>query len=180
MSTSPAPIEFIEPMRVCKKCLVPQPDENFYIKTERNLAIARGRTRVRLYCRSCTKKTRDARFADKREYVDKIKREGECADCGLKPKYTQVLEFDHRPGEEKLAHIANMVVSAPMEVLQAEIAKCDLVCANCHRVRSVEAGVYGSSFGVGREGQHKRHFRLSLVEPIASEPEPEDEAPALF
>jgi hypothetical protein len=60
-----------------------------------------------------------------------------CADCGTSYPY-YVMEFDHRPGEEKLGNVAD-VHSGPfvsMEVLLAEIAKCDVVCANCHRERT--------------------------------------------
>jgi hypothetical protein len=59
-----------------------------------------------------------------------------CADCGVRyPHY--VLDYDHRPGGQKRANV-NVLVKrgAKEEVLLAEIAKCDLVCANCHRVRT--------------------------------------------
>lgn len=47
------------------------------------------------------------------------------------------MEYDHRPGEKKLFTIARMVVAQrSWELIAAEIAKCDLVCANCHRYRT--------------------------------------------
>ena len=55
-----------------------------------------------------------------------------CADCGVKyPPY--VMDFDHRG--DKVQGVAGMW-SRSMEVLLAEIAKCDVVCANCHRERT--------------------------------------------
>src|SRR5262245_19628705 len=59
-----------------------------------------------------------------------------CSDSGVQyPHY--VLDFDHRPGEIKLANLKVLVKQgAAKDVLLAEIAKCDLVCANCHRVRT--------------------------------------------
>jgi hypothetical protein len=57
-------------------------------------------------------------------------------DCGVGyPHY--VLDFDHRPGEQKTAGI-NVLVKrgASASVLRSEMAKCDLVCANCHRMRT--------------------------------------------
>lgn len=57
-----------------------------------------------------------------------------CMDCGYR-EHPQALEFDHRPGEEKLFEIAPNSNARWIHVL-AEIAKCDVVCANCHRVRS--------------------------------------------
>ena len=58
-----------------------------------------------------------------------------CADCGGEfPFY--VMDFDHREGEEKTAHVAMLTSSLSLKRLLKEIAKCDLVCANCHRVRT--------------------------------------------
>jgi hypothetical protein len=45
------------------------------------------------------------------------------------------MDFDHRQGEEKLANI-NKFAYTSLEALQREIAKCDVVCANCHRERT--------------------------------------------
>jgi len=68
-----------------------------------------------------------------------------CKDCGgLFPP--ECLEFDHLPGYEKVAGVADLINRAPLEVVKAEIAKCDLVCANCHRIRTVRrrAGLPGT------------------------------------
>lgn len=71
-----------------------------------------------------------------REYV-RGQREKPCADCGTQyPHY--VMEFDHARGQ-KDTDIAKMV-RAPVGLprLLKELAKCDLVCANCHRRRTYE------------------------------------------
>jgi hypothetical protein len=48
-----------------------------------------------------------------------------------------VMDFDHREGELKTDNVANLVASPhSMKKLLEEIAKCDLVCANCHRIRT--------------------------------------------
>jgi hypothetical protein len=59
-----------------------------------------------------------------------------CMDCGQRfPHF--VMDFDHREGEEKIDHIANMLHKRrPLEVILAEVKKCDVVCANCHRIRT--------------------------------------------
>lgn len=59
-----------------------------------------------------------------------------CQDCGVEyPSY--VMDFDHRPDEDKSFNIGAMVSSRPsMELFLAEIAKCDVVCSNCHRIRT--------------------------------------------
>lgn len=57
-----------------------------------------------------------------------------CMDCGIQyPPY--VMQFDHRPDETKKFNLAKMATRG-LEVIKAEIAKCDLVCANCHAERS--------------------------------------------
>lgn len=56
-----------------------------------------------------------------------------CMDCGIKyPSY--VMDFDHR--EDKLFDVSRGVNDYGMKKLLAEIAKCDVVCANCHRFRT--------------------------------------------
>lgn len=47
------------------------------------------------------------------------------------------MDFDHLEGTVKLGSI-NKMLTASMEVLKAEIAKCELVCANCHRLRTTK------------------------------------------
>lgn len=59
-----------------------------------------------------------------------------CTDCGYREHWA-ALEFDHLPGTEKLMQIADMVRQGkPWSEILAEIEKCEVVCANCHRVRT--------------------------------------------
>ena len=60
-----------------------------------------------------------------------------CMDCGVQyPHY--VMDFDHRDRGTKLTNISRMVSfhSYSKDKILAEIDKCDLVCANCHRIRT--------------------------------------------
>lgn len=59
-----------------------------------------------------------------------------CMDCSGE-FHPCAMDFDHRPGETKAFQIARYT-SKPVAVLLAEVAKCDVVCANCHRVRTWE------------------------------------------
>lgn len=46
------------------------------------------------------------------------------------------MEFDHREPSTKRRAVANMVSQGQSwQTILEEIAKCDLVCANCHRIR---------------------------------------------
>jgi hypothetical protein len=48
------------------------------------------------------------------------------------------MDLDHRPGSDKLFPVAIAVSGGvyPLQKIVAEIAKCDVVCANCHRERT--------------------------------------------
>ena len=60
---------------------------------------------------------------------------GPCTDC--KKSYPPcVMDFDHKSGK-KVANISAMALQClSKETILREIAKCDLVCANCHRLRT--------------------------------------------
>jgi len=59
-----------------------------------------------------------------------------CVDCGLVlPVY--VMHWDHLPGYEKIDEISSMVASRKRSAVLEEIKKCELVCANCHVMRTV-------------------------------------------
>ena len=58
-----------------------------------------------------------------------------CADCGGSfPK--AAMDFDHRDPATKKYSVSRMLLRASIEEIQAEAAKCDVVCANCHRMRT--------------------------------------------
>lgn len=66
-----------------------------------------------------------------------------CMDCG-KTFPTCAMDFDHRPGAEKCFNVGYQALGGrPLEDIIAEIAKCDLVCACCHRIRTNTRGQCG-------------------------------------
>lgn len=104
------------------------------------------------WCKTCRReydhdyhqRTRPIRMAQKRyrgeilEWYRELKRDKPCADCGGVFHYS-AMEWDHRPGTAKVALISTLVIktNSRRRVLD-EIAKCDLVCANCHAVRTFD------------------------------------------
>lgn len=61
-----------------------------------------------------------------------------CIDCGETD--VRVLEFDHVRGN-KSANIARYLNNAiSWSTIEAEIAKCEVRCANCHRLKTLERG----------------------------------------
>lgn len=70
------------------------------------------------------------------KYLRWYKEKEPCTDCKTFYPY-YVMHFDHRPGEKKLFSISTAKnVSQNLEIIQKEIDKCDLVCANCHATRT--------------------------------------------
>lgn len=67
--------------------------------------------------------------------VTAIKENGRCADCGGRFPAI-VMEFDHVRGRKKFTVSNRVHGHTGLAPVLAEIAKCDLVCANCHRVRT--------------------------------------------
>ena len=73
----------------------------------------------------------------RRDYVKSKKDNLPCMDCG-RPYSWYVMDFDHVRGKKQfnLSIVGSMICS--IEKIDREIAKCDLVCANCHRKRTFE------------------------------------------
>jgi len=47
------------------------------------------------------------------------------------------MQWDHLPGTAKKREVSNMVLRGfRRRTILEEIAKCELVCANCHAVRT--------------------------------------------
>lgn len=62
-----------------------------------------------------------------------IKEASGCVDCGLKNHI--VLDFDHL--RDKKYNISRMIHDGfSWRAIKREIEKCEVVCANCHRIRT--------------------------------------------
>ncbi|AXH66851.1 HNH endonuclease [Streptomyces phage StarPlatinum] len=76
------------------------------------------------------------RKLEMRNYLIELKRVP-CMDCGNSyPFYC--MDFDHRDPSEKEGNIGQIVNNGSWNKLYAEVAKCDVVCANCHRIRTAK------------------------------------------
>lgn len=81
-------------------------------------------------------KIRNKKSTEKFRQFIRDKKDKPCQDCGIKYPY-YVMDFDHRPGEIKCFNIANLAKTQPrLEIVIEEINKCDIVCSNCHRIRT--------------------------------------------
>lgn len=135
----------LEGLRKCSKCGVTKPLDDFN-RSSRDVSKKTG------YCRPCSnalgreyyrknkgnlKKKEVRRHGEIKETVNNLKKVP-CADCGgMFP--TVCMDFDHLPQFEKSANVAELLRrKASLEKILEEVAKCEVVCANCHRIRTSE------------------------------------------
>lgn len=78
-----------------------------------------------------TERCRLKRGARNKAHIEAYKLSHPCVRCGESDPI--VLDFHHRDPKEKELRIAVMVWSHKIEAIDVEIAKCDVLCANCHR-----------------------------------------------
>ena len=75
-------------------------------------------------------------FKRNKEYVKAHLEKSPCIDCGISD--IRVLEFDHVRGV-KHKNISDLSKhGASIKKLQEEIDKCEVRCANCHRIKTHE------------------------------------------
>ena len=133
-------------MRSCGGCNERKADEEFGVRdraTGREHTICRECRRT--YCRTHyrkdpqsfyeRKKARAQRYrARARSLIDAYLAAHPCVDCGEADPI--VLEFDHVRDVKARDVSALAYEGAPEARIVAEIAKCDVRCANCHRRRT--------------------------------------------
>jgi transposase-like protein len=90
-------------------------DRSYYQRHKIKRRVAASERKYRLY-----------------EYLQRIKAQARCKYCG--ENHPAVLQFHHRDPKEKEFDISTFIYhqrGGPAR-LEAEIAKCDILCANCH------------------------------------------------
>ena len=127
--------------KICTKCKVEKSITEFRWKNK-----AKGM--MHSQCKDCQKAQEKIHYQESKERQIAVKetaqfqknrniqlvenaRAAGCRKCGEKRSY--VLDFHHRIPAEKENVLAHMIKSSSEENLLAEIAKCDILCANCHR-----------------------------------------------
>lgn len=163
--------------KLCARCKEPKPLDAFYKRPKSGAADSHCRpcnTEVKREWRAANPDKRreahrrerkrqaasgwplaKARRAKLTDYVDGIKLQRGCADCGWRPadpRHAAALEFDHVPGRgEKRESVGRLVgASRGRERIDEEIEKCDVVCTRCHRIRTIDRGW----FWQGKPGWH--------------------------
>ena len=145
-------VEFPKWRSLCIPCYKTQRIERYTQNSDRLRAAARIRARayagnpkylarrraiVRRYRSKPEVRAKDLaytlnRHAQRQELLNKLK-DVPCKDCGNSfPSYC--MDFDHVRGD-KFMDLSDMK-GRTLELIMTEAAKCDVVCANCHRIRT--------------------------------------------
>lgn len=90
-----------------------------------------------LKCAECVTDQNRALQGAKRAYVADVKMGSGCVRCGFRD-HPDALHLHHRDPAEKEGHISAMCANVGWARLRAEVAKCDVVCANCHAIIHAE------------------------------------------
>lgn len=83
------------------------------------------------------------------DWYRELKHQKPCRDCGAVLHYCQ-LDFDHLPQYQKRFEVSQMVrLGYEKEKIVEEVRKCELVCKNCHALRTWRRlrGQKGSTYG---------------------------------
>jgi len=107
---------------ICKECTAQRSKDIYY--TNREARINQVAEKRRSY--------RD----DAREFVLSYLSTHPCVDCGESDPV--VLDFDHIRGQ-KTRNVSQMIDGGvSLSTIQREIEKCEVRCANCHRIKTAE------------------------------------------
>ena len=87
----------------------------------------------------CSNKCKNThRRADLRDRLNKIKLESGCVKCGY-ANHPSALTFNHIDPSSKSFTIGQMLATT-WEFVEEEVAKCEVLCANCHYIHTYENG----------------------------------------
>jgi len=99
---------------------------------------AEKRERYKPRAKARKRTSRDRKALNRQIILQAKLNAGACMDCGFVfDRITYVCaDLDHRQPKLKSFTISQRKSSVSTADLRAEIAKCDVVCANCHRLRT--------------------------------------------
>lgn len=138
--------------KTCRHCGKVAPAENFP-----SAGRVKGKQYRRNICMTCYwTEVKKPRRDDNRNWYYDLKKTLKCADCG-NPDF-RVLDFHHLDGSDKEFNVADGAgTGLSKERILAEVAKCECLCANCHRIRTWDerqsvAQLEERTLGVGEVG----------------------------
>ena len=119
-------------MKQCRYCKKSYPETDFGVAKTTPTKVYR-----RQKCRFCYRKTKNILKASRKDWIAVYKEKQGCVRCHIHDP--RVLEFHHKDTSQKEFNIADYYYSQfSHEKLKLEIAKCTVICANCHRILHAE------------------------------------------
>lgn len=142
---------------ICCDCKLDLSETDFHLH-------ARNKTGRNSFCKKCQSAYGKAWYARNKKmhkqatYLRKLRAKKEnfkklkeffiskkCSDCGHQDM--RVLEFDHLDPTTKTKHVSTLMGDgSSWAKILVEIEKCDIVCANCHRIRTQDRGQWTRSY----------------------------------
>ncbi len=128
--------------KVCKYCQKSYPEEAFGVALTTPTKIYR-----RWKCRHCYRETKQTLIQRYLRWINEYKKERGCRRCSIIDP--RVLDFHHKDGTTKEFSLGGFRRAVGFERIKREIEKCEILCANCHRIvhdemRSVESHSSGA------------------------------------
>lgn len=118
-------------MKQCRYCRKLYPESYFGVALTTKDKVYR-----RHKCKFCYLETKKVRKNNHREWLKNLKLNSKCGRCGNNDY--RVLEFHHLDGKNKDFSISLNYLNLGIEKIMQEIKKCDILCANCHRITHYE------------------------------------------
>lgn len=92
-----------------------------------------GKIYRRHKCNQCKNAYNNSRRAERQAWLTEYKKTRTCERCGFSD--FRALQFHHTGEDPKAANVADLVSDAlSLAMIQREIVKCVVLCANCHRI----------------------------------------------
>ncbi len=135
----------------CTKCEIEKDETEFFFQNKK-------KNRLHAECKCCYKLSREKTYKEhyknnKDIYIKRARerqlkineinaetvfdflQDKKCEHCGISD--ILVLEFHHRNKNEKYANISHLMINGgPINKVLEEMEKCDILCANCHRIET--------------------------------------------
>jgi len=126
-------------MKKCTKCLKNRPLNDYHWDNKsKGYRASRCKDCIANYKKECYQENKEYYknkyqkwSAQGRQYVWNYLLDHPCVDCGEEDRI--VLEFDHIDPSKKRRGIATLRGHSSLDKLKAEMKKCEVRCANCHR-----------------------------------------------
>jgi hypothetical protein len=114
-------------LKECRYCKKSFPEDAFGVALTTPSKIFRRRK-----CRDCYRTTKLTLANKYLKWINQQKQAQGCKRCGAKDP--RVLDFHHTDDKNKLFSIGTFRRAVGFEQIQKEVEKCEVVCANCHRI----------------------------------------------